>query len=247
MSTRILLIDPDVAHADWLGRATTPLHWETVTVDTAAEAMDALGQSFDCIVTELNLPDHPGDLIWIDELTRHKSTMTPLLVSSVLDDLQTRVLALKLGADALLPKPFEADLFVARVEALVRNAQAQIEAMVPRMYELLPSPPSPPPVIVGPLKIHRFEAWIDGELLALTPIEFRLLHALAKGYPESVARSDLIIATWGDSATEETNRKALWSHKSRLDETLRPRFRVVAVRGRNSGYRLEYQPELSSP
>lgn len=244
MGIRLLLIDPDAAHADWLRREMSLVHWTMVIVDTAADAMGAMGTlPVDCIVTELNLPDHRGNLIWIDELMRYKPAEVPLLVCSTLDDLQTRVLALKLGADALLAKPFDADLFVARVESLVRNAHAQEEAAAPKIYEL--PPPPPPPLTVGPLEIHRLDARIDGQILALTSTEFRLLEVLAKGYPDAVANSDLISALWGDSATEETDRDKLTTHKGRLDAKLRPRFRVVAVRGRDSGYRLEYQPSLN--
>lgn len=242
MSTRILLIDPDVAHTDWLTRSLAPIHWTVTVADTVSDAMQALWHQPDCVVTDLEpLSDHPGGLILVSQLLKHKSRYTPLMVCSGILDQQARVSALRIGADTVLSKPLDVDLFIANIEALISNARIQEDTA--REVDEFAVPPSPwrsPPVVVGPLEIDRYAAYLDGEPSKLTPSELKLLLVLAKHHPRPVSHTDLIVALWGkDSGPEEEWMRALTSHKSRLDAKLRPRLRIVAVRGANSGYRLK--------
>jgi DNA-binding response OmpR family regulator len=210
-------------------------------VDTAADALAALPRAdAECIVTTLHLPDHPGGLIWIDEVLRRKPEQTPLLVCSEAGDMQTRVLALRMGADDVLSTPFDADLFTARVEALLRNARARGEAARRALIEGRVDLPPSPPIVIGGLEVRDFEALLHGQKLPLTPTEFRVLALIVRSHPEPVTTIDLIAALWGNGADSVDTRRTLSTHVYRVRRKIGPELRITHRyrEGMTHGYKL---------
>ena len=136
----------------------------------------------DVIVTELVLPDAEG-LLFVSWLTSH--TKVPIMVTTVRQKQTDRVLALKLGADDVMHKPFDYAELEARLEVLLRYL-----------------PREPEPVVdlsVGNLELVRSDAGalVDGVFLKLTPLEYRALRTLIVHRNATVSHEQLFREAWG--------------------------------------------------
>ena len=88
--------------------------------DLAALMNNAIADScFDVIVLDLMLPGISGQDVC--RRLRAKKNRTPILMLSALADVEDRVAGLRMGADDYLPKPFDFDELMARIEALARR------------------------------------------------------------------------------------------------------------------------------
>ena len=140
-----------------------------------------------------------------------------------------QIVGLELGADDYVVKPFRPREVMARVRAVLRRAGAALED-------------TERPVRVGPLEVDRrgFVARVDGEVLNLTPAEFRLLSQLAESPGRAFSREELLAAALPDSdALERVVDAHLASVRRKLDAANAGGL-LHTVRG--VGYRLEASP-----
>jgi DNA-binding response OmpR family regulator len=153
-------------------------------------------------------------------------TTTPIIVVSARDEEIDRVLALELGADDYLVKPFGMRELIARIRAVARRTDA-VEGR--------------PPVVttrtIGPLSIdHRSRrVLVDGVEIHLTVKEFDLLHYLAEDPGAVCQRSDILRAVWDGTWYGTT--KTLDAHVAAIRKKLGDPRWIEAVRG--VGFRLD--------
>jgi DNA-binding response OmpR family regulator len=186
----------------------------------------------DLVLLDLMLPDIDG-LVLCSVL---KSVAdVPIVICSGTARRSDPVLALKLGADDFIRKPFQVDDLQARVEAVLRRAGPSSGAA--------PGLPIPRPadLRVGELVVDpaRRRVTLAGSQLMLTPTEFRLLTVLAAQAEEVLSRDQLAHDVWGYA--DASNGRTIDVHIRRLRIKLSPGGGVhgpaiVSVRG--TGYRL---------
>jgi two-component system phosphate regulon response regulator PhoB len=156
--------------------------YEASGVENGEEALRYVERDrFDLAVLDWMLPGVSGL-----DLCRKFSGRFPMLMVTARADTSDIVLGLEAGADDYVTKPFEIPVFLARVRALLRRAAA-IPAGQEALFE------------VGGLKLDTgaHEAWCNGEGVALTVSEFKLLHALMKNQGRVLSRDKLIEAVQG--------------------------------------------------
>lgn len=132
------------------------------------------------VVLDLMLPDLSGEELCAEVRSRSD---VPILMLTAKSAEEQRVHGLKLGADDYLSKPFSPRELVARVKAILRRTEGGTTPLVERLS-----------FDDGLLQIDtvRHEVLVDGEPVALTPSEYKLLLALAQ-YPGRVySRFELI-------------------------------------------------------
>jgi DNA-binding response OmpR family regulator len=202
--------------------------WHAVT---GHEARDLLERSRpDLILLDLMLPDVDG-LVLCSQLKSIADV--PIMICTASMRRGDPILALKLGADDFIRKPFEIDDVLARVEAVLRRAP-------PRTAESTPQQPRTTEIQVGELAIDpaRRRALLGGEPLALTPTEFRLLTVLSANVEEILSRDLLAQEVWGYA--DASNGRTIDVHVRRLRAKLAqgavPGPAILSVRG--MGYRL---------
>lgn len=138
----------------------------------------------DVLVLDLNLPGLDG--LSVCREVRQQRTLPILMVSARNDDLD-RIVGLEVGADDYLGKPFNPRELVARVRAMFRRLRlggAEQPAEVLQRGNLRLN-----------LRAHRAD--IDGQEVALTPIEFSLLRCLAASAGTTFSRAELLDRVWG--------------------------------------------------
>lgn len=118
---KILVVEDDPAALEFLESC---FNGELSTAVSLKEAWEELKKSMpDLIILDRLLPD--GDGIRLCEEIRNDPELhsLPVLMLTCKDELEDKVLGLKLGADDYLTKPFEPDELKARVNALFRRTQ----------------------------------------------------------------------------------------------------------------------------
>jgi two-component system OmpR family response regulator len=116
-------------------------------------------ENYDAAVLDLGLPKMDG--LAVLKRWREAGRRLPVLVLTARGAWSERVEGINLGADDYLPKPFQMEELVARVRALIRRAAGQ----------------AAPVIKAGTLTLdtRRMEIAVNGEAVALSPLEYRLL------------------------------------------------------------------------
>ncbi|MDQ3670552.1 MAG: response regulator transcription factor [Actinomycetota bacterium] len=224
MDERVLLVedDPSIREVAALG-----LKQAGFRVTTAADGREALLQfrqrGFDLVVLDLMLPHLDGYEV-CRELRRE--SRVPIIMLSAKSDTVDVVVGLELGADDYVTKPFDMPELVARARAALRRSAET---------------PAEPVITVADLEIDAgaFQLRRNGEEVALTATEFRLLLELARRPGQVFTRELLLERVWnydylGDSRLVDV---AVQRLRSKIeDDPKNPRL-IHTVRG--VGYRFE--------
>jgi two-component system, OmpR family, alkaline phosphatase synthesis response regulator PhoP len=194
---------------------------------------EAAARAGDCdiILLDLMLPGRDG--LAICKNLREAGIKTPIIMLTARGADLDVVIGLRQGADDYIPKPFDAGVLVARMEALLRRAS------VPEG--------SPPPGPQGSTAeaVHFGEFILDrrkGELLCgsdpvqLNAQEYRLLEFFASNPDRVIGREEILDIVWGYDS--ETTTRTIDVHvaklRQRLGESELPRH-ILTIRGR--GYK----------
>ena len=235
--TRILLIDDDPKLCRLVASYLQPLGYSVVAEHTGPTGLHrALSEEFDAVFLDVMLPGLSGFDV-LHQLRRE--SQVPVLMLTALGDEADRIVGLELGADDYLPKTFSTRDLLARLRAVLRRS-----ALTARSKE----PPKVAPIVVGELWIdtETHEAAVNEKRLALTPVEYDLLVALARA-PGRVRTREQLLLEVAEREFEAFDR-AIDVHVSSLrrklgDDARMPRF-IETVRG--TGYRM-LKPAITAP
>lgn len=166
--------------------------YQVEVAQNIGEAKNFLEKEFFNLITlDLGLPDGDG-MEFLKDLTTHSLCKnTPILVLTAHEDTPHKVSAFSLGVYDYIVKPFESPEFIARVEAILRRAEAKSNSLTSlKMGDIT-------------LSIPKQKVWIDGvngnnSLVALTSLEFRLLLNLVQAEGRVLTRTELLKEVWGE-------------------------------------------------
>lgn len=219
MSEKILLIDDEAKITRTLKLYLDQAGYKTVSVQDGALAMPAFHHERpDLVILDILLPHQDG---W--EICRQirSTSRVPIIMLTAQGEETDRIVGLELGADDYIAKPFSPREVVARVRAVFRRTQGQVQP--PRMLE------------AGPvtLSIEQHAAAINGTAVELTPIEFDLLATLLQHPGQVFTRLQLLENT--QDAAYEGYERAIDQHIKNLraklgDDARSPRY-ILTVYG----------------
>jgi two-component system OmpR family response regulator len=211
------VVEDDPGIADLLSSALSFAGFEVRTAGTATEALrEITARAPDLVVLDIMLPDSDG--FEVLRRIRGQGSTLPVLFLSARDGVADRVSGLTLGAADYVVKPFSPDEVLARITAVLRRGGPAGPAERHR---------------AGPFDIDPAagEARRDGEQVALTPNEFKLLRCLIANAGRVLSREQLADYIWdyeytGDTSLVETYISSL----RRKADTGAPRL-IHTVRG----------------
>ncbi len=186
---RILLVEDERRLSQIITRG---LREEGHRVDAVARGLDAREQGmtldYDVVILDWMLPDLDGIEVLRD--WREHGMRVPVLMLTARGSTPEKVAGLRAGADDYLPKPFDFEELIARLEALHRR-----NAGVDR------------PRTVGDvtLDVRRRAMSCSDESVHLTAREFALAAYMFERVGDAVTRSDLLSAVWGASYDGDPN------------------------------------------
>lgn len=191
-SARILLVEDDIHISRFVKAALLSEGNDVHAVATLADADVRLQlMQTDMLILDLGLPDGDGqDLL---NNLRTWSSM-PILVLSARANEADKIAALDAGADDYLTKPFTVGELQARVRATLRRAQRgpQDDRPVHRFGRV--------EVDLAHRQVRR-----DGDIVRLTPIEYRLLCVLIRGAGRVLTHRQLLREVWGPGHTDHSH------------------------------------------
>jgi len=213
---RVLVVEDDASVADGildgLGQATIDAHH----VGTGAAALAAMtSYQPDLVLLDLGLPDMDGTDVCRAIRT---TSQTPIIVVSARDDEIDRVIALEMGADDYVVKPFGMRELVARIRAVAR-----------RTGSTAPEPTAPR--VFGDLVIdtRSQRVTLAGESVHLTAKEFELVVYLSDDPGAVFRRSEILHDVW-DTNWYGTS-KTLDAHIAAIRKKLGAAGWIESVRG----------------
>jgi two-component system KDP operon response regulator KdpE len=220
----VLVIDDEIQIRRFL-RAGFELNGFSVhEAGSGAEAIRAATlRPVDLVIVDLGLPDMDG----ADVVERIRSwSSVPIIVLSVRASETQKVKLLESGADDYVVKPFGMAELMARVRVALRRQMRAASGE--------------PTVKIGPLLIDlgARAVLLNGNRLALTPKEYRLLQVLAQHAGNVVTHQQLLKEVWGTSHVHDTHYLRIFVRKLRQKIEPHPDSPKILVTELGVGYRL---------
>lgn len=186
----ILIIEDEKKIQVFMGKVLKRHEYRVLYADTGAQGLDIIrSQCPDIILLDLGLPDMNGDDI-IKEVRRWSSI--PIIVISARTAEREKVIALDLGADDYITKPFGTSELLARIRASLRHS-SRIRAdadhyQTSYRHGNMTLNFSKRLLTVGAVEVH------------LTPIEYKIVACLAQNSGKVVTYSSILSNVWGPYA-----------------------------------------------
>ena len=224
IAPRILIVDDDPNLLVLLADQLRADGYETATARDGVEALRRLQTSWpDLLIIDMMMPRMDG-LSLAREIKARADL--PIIVLSAIDAGDSKADLLEEVAEDYVTKPYHYPELRARINRVLRR----LGDKVPRQSLLL-----------GPdltLDLHRREATVSGETVALTPTESRLLYALAANLGQTVTTETLLARGWAE--TEDADPSYVWVTMRRLRQKVErePNRPVHLQTVRGVGYRL---------
>ena len=222
MSSRILVVDDDVALAEMIGIVLQNEGYDVVFCPDGSAALTQFQENNpDLVLLDVMLPGMDG--FDVCRAIRRVSD-APIVMLTARSDTADVVTGLEAGADDYVPKPFKPKELVARVRARLRGREDSQADEGLSLQDLS--------IDVAGHIVKR-----EGRVIALTPLEFDLLVTLARSPWKVFSREELLEQVWGYRHAADT--RLVNVHVQRLRSKIerdpeRPEL-VVTVRG--VGYR----------
>ena len=222
MSSRILVVDDDVALAEMIGIVLQNEGFEVIFCADGSAALPQFQEhNPDLVLLDVMLPGMDG--FDVCRAIRRVSD-APIVMLTARSDPSDVVTGLEAGADDYVPKPFKPKELVARVRARLRGREDTQADEGLALQDLS--------IDVAGHIVKR-----EGRVIALTPLEFDLLVTLARSPWKVFSREELLEQVWGYRHAADT--RLVNVHVQRLRSKIerdpeRPEL-IVTVRG--VGYR----------
>ncbi|RIJ77784.1 DNA-binding response regulator [Nakamurella silvestris] len=217
MRSRVLVVDDDPALAEMLTIVLRGDGFDTAVVRDGSKAVEAFRETHpDVILLDLMLPGMSG--LDVCKEIRAESGV-PIIMLTAKTDTVDVVLGLESGADDYVVKPFKPKELIARIRARLRQADVGVAERL-RVADI-------------DIDVPGHQVTRDGEQIALTPLEFDLLVALARKPRQVFTREVLLEQVWGYRHAADT--RLVNVHVQRLRSKIekdpeRPEV-VLTVRG----------------
>jgi DNA-binding response OmpR family regulator len=232
VSKNIILVDDDALLRRSLAFRLEQFGYHAVTAASGEEALKlARLDPPDLVLLDIGLPGMDG----LDTLRHFQDEIhVPVIFLTARRRELDEVLGLELGADDYVTKPYNMDVLLARIKAVLRRAQSTGV-----------SSPKPALITVGDLQIDPSAhiVTVGERVVDLTPLEFDLLYALAVDAGQVITVDDLLARVWGAEFIGEP--QVIYVHirllREKIEEDSNHPRRIVNVRG--VGYKMVREDE----
>ena len=213
---KILVVEDDKAINGLVCTYLRQKGYETTSCYDGEEALRALEEgAYSMIISDIMMPKMDG--FELAESVRITDKQIPILFMTAKDDKPSKLFAYTLGVDDYVEKPFDMDVFLLKVAALLRRAGIAEKRQL----------------TVGNLTMNDEEhtAYLDGAELPLTVREFDLLFKLLSYPKKTFTRSALMSEFWDYDSSATSRTVDVYMAKLREKTSGCDGFEIVTVHG----------------
>ncbi|MCR4578950.1 MAG: response regulator transcription factor [Treponema sp.] len=180
---KILIVEDDAGISDFIIPELNHEGFTTCLAVTGREALEKFEtEKPDLILLDIMLPELNG----LEVLRRIRAVSTvPVILETARGETIDKINGLNLGADDYIPKPFEIEELLARINALLRRMNFNKPETAPLSLRGLS------------LNIERMNCSLDNNEIVLSKTEFMLLKLLIESQGKVLSRSQIIDEIWG--------------------------------------------------
>jgi len=179
MQAHILIIDDDLKLTALITKFLENHSFGVSSFDNPKNALKALNQkhAFELIILDITLPEMDGFQV-LREI--RKNSTIPIIMLTARGEVSDRIVGLELGADDYMPKPFEPEELIARIQSILRRSKSP-ERMIDNL-------------IFEHLSIDKLkqEVMLNEQLVALSTTEFEALLLFAENCGQILDRDFLV-------------------------------------------------------
>lgn len=200
---RILVVEDEERISNFLNAKLTAVGYQVLLAHDGAEALEQIqAQEPDMVLLDLILPKKDG-LEVLKELRSFSAV--PVIILSARGSGADRIKGLRLGADDYLPKPFDPDELIARIEAVKRRLESNAQHA------------GPDHIRIGNLSIDfkKRVATVSGRKVYLTHIEWLLLSEFSRNAGRLLTYEELLTKIWGPEYRDDIQLLRVWVSRLR--------------------------------
>lgn len=221
-----ILIAEDEAPLRNLVRMSLEANGHRVTVvGNGEEALASfIAAPYDLVILDIMMPKMDG-LEVCREIRRRAET--PIIMITALGSTEDLVKGLEMGADDYIAKPFTFREVQARINAILRRTQWSVERKPQAVIK----------IDQVAIDADSMEVAVDGAIVHLTPIEFKLLYTLMANAGKTLTRTNLFQEVWGYDFIGATNLVEVTIRRLREKVEADPSTPTYILTVRGAGYK----------
>ena len=187
----VLIVEDDEVIAGELVKQLLAWQMNGIAVTDFSNVMGSFSESTpDIVLMDLKLPCYNG-FYWCSEI--RKVSNVPIVFLSSADDNMNIVMAMNMGADDYISKPFDIQVLLAKINAILRRSYG--ETLTRHTLE----------VRGVTLNLDDTSAEVSGNRLTLTKNEFLILKELMENEGRIVSRDQIMERLWGNEEFVDDN------------------------------------------
>ncbi len=189
---KIMVVEDEVVIRQLIMEELEKWQFDTIgTTDFHQVGADFEAENPQLILLDINLPVFDG-YYWCQKI--RETSKVPIIFISSRNTNMDMIMAMNMGADDFVTKPFEIDVLIAKINALLRRSYNYVESSSETLVHNGLT-----------LNIDNSSMYINGESIDLSKNEYRLLYILMKNHGKILSREKLLRALWDDERFVDDN------------------------------------------
>lgn len=192
MLFKIMTVEDDVAIRQMIAENLTKWQFEAFTTTDFSNVLeDFLTQKPHLVLLDINLPTYDG-FYWCQKI-REVSKVPILFISSRSNNMDM-VMAMNMGGDDFISKPFSIEVLIAKINATLRRSYdyVNLQTDILEHHGII-------------LNLDSGTLNINDQIVDLSKNEYKLLHILMKNHGKIVSRDKLLRSLWDDERFVDDN------------------------------------------
>lgn len=213
---KILVAEDDFDLNKLVSMALRSAGYEAISCSDGAAALERFeNEKFDLLLTDVMMPNVDG--FALAQSVRSVDKNMPIIFMTAKDDKPSKMFGYSIGIDEYVTKPFDIDVLLAKIKAILRRAKIQAE------NELS----------IGNFSMNCEErsAFLNGEEIPLTVREFDILFKLLSYPKKTFTRSALMAEFWDYDSSATSRTVDVYMAKLREKTSTADGFEIVTVHG----------------
>lgn len=218
---RILVVEDESDLNRIICRRLRDRGYDVTSAEDGVVALERMEESrFDMVLTDIMMPRMDG--FELADSIRLTDKNIPIIFMTAKDDKASKMLGYSIGVDDYIVKPFDLDILIMKIAAMLRRARIEAEREL----------------VVGNLRINSEErsVCIGGEEISLTVREFDILFKLLSYPKKTFTRSALMEEFWDYDSSATSRTVDVYMAKLREKTSAADGFEIQTVHG--LGYKL---------